>query len=155
MLQGLIESERKQIMTSATISHETHVSHPRDARRLLGLGLSGLTVALLAADAAGKLLVPDLMIANTPPLGLPADPGFYRMLGAILAIAAALYAFPRTALLGAVLLTGYLGGAVAIHLRVGDPLFSATLFGVYLGVMAWGGLWLRDPRLRALFPLRG
>ena len=151
----VIESERKRILSTATIIEETHVPHSRDARRLLGLGLSGLTVALLAADAAGKLLVPDLMIANTPPLSLPADPGFYRLLGAILAISVVLYALPRTALLGAVLLTGYLGGAVAIHLRVGDPLFSATLFGVYLGIMAWCGLWLRDPRLRALFPLHG
>jgi hypothetical protein len=151
----VIESERRQILSTATISKETHVPRPQDARRLLGLGLSGLTVALLAADAAGKLLVPDLMIANTPPLGLPADPGFYRLLGAILAIGVALYALPRTALLGAVLLTGYLGGAVAIHLRVGDPLFSTTLFGVYLGIMAWCGLWLRDPRLRARFPLHG
>ena len=134
---------------------ETHVPRPRDARRLLGLGLSGLTVALLAADAAGKLLVPDLMIANTPPLGLPADPGFYRLLGAVLAIGVVLYALPRTALFGAVLLTGYLGGAVAIHLRVGSPVFSSTLFGVYLGIMVWCGLWLRDSRLRALFPLRG
>jgi hypothetical protein len=142
-------------LSTATISKETHVPRPRDARRLLGLGLSGLTVALLAADAAGKLLVPDLMIANAPPLGLPADPGFYRLLGAILAIGVALFALPRTALLGAVLLTGYLGGAVAIHLRVGNPLFSTTLFGVYLGIMAWCGLWLRDPRLRALFPLHG
>ena len=131
---------------------DAHGPRPWDARRLLGPGLSGLTVALLAADAAGKLLVPDVMIANTPPLGLPADPGFYRLLGAILAIGVALYTLPRTAFLGAVLLTGYLGGAVAIHLRVGDPLFGATLFGVYLGLMAWGGLWLRDPRLRALLP---
>ena len=142
-------------MSTATLSNEAHVPRTWNARRLLGLGLSGLTVALLAADAAGKLLVPDLMIANTPPLGLPADPGFYRLLGTILAIGVALYAFPRTAVLGAILLTGYLGGAVAIHLRVGDPLFSATLFGVYLGIMAWGGLWLREPGLRALFPLRG
>ena len=151
----VIESGRKRIVSTATISKEAHVPRPRDGRRLLGLGLSGLSAAFLAADAAGKLLVPDLMIANTPPLGLPADPGFYRLLGAILAIGVALYALPRTALLGAVLLTGYLGGAVAIHLRVGDPLFSATLFGVYLGIMAWCSLWLRDPRLRAPFPLHG
>jgi len=142
-------------LPTATLSKETHLPHRRDARQLLGLGLSGLTVALLAADAAGKLLVPDLMIANTPPLGLPADPDFYRLLGAILAIGVALYALPRTALLGAVVLTGYLGGAVAIHLRVGDPLFSATLFGFYLGIMAWCGLWLRDPRVRVLLPLHG
>jgi hypothetical protein len=150
----VITAERNQILSTATISKETHVPRPWDAQRLLGLGLSGLTVVLLGADAVAKLLVPDLMIANTPPLGLPADPGFYRLLGAILAIGVVLYALPRTALLGAILLTGYLGGAVAIHLRVGDPLFSATLFGVYLGIMVWCGLWLRDPRLRALLPLR-
>ena len=65
----------------------------------------------------------------------------------------ALYAWPRTAVLGAVLLTGYLGGAVATHLRVGSPLFSHTLFGVYLGIALWGGLWLRDGRVRALLPV--
>ena len=64
-----------------------------------------------------------------------------------------LYAIPRTAVLGAILLTAYLGGAVATHVRVGSPLFSHTLFGVYLGVIVWGGLWLRDPRIRALLPL--
>jgi hypothetical protein len=127
----------------------------RDTKPMVGIGLSALTVALLAADAAGKLFAPDLMIANTPPLGLPAEPSFYRLLGAILAICTLLYAVPRTAVLGAVLLTGYLGGAVAIHLRVGDPLLSHTLFGAYIGVVAWAGLWLREPRLRALFPLRG
>ena len=142
-------------MSTIAVSKESGAVRPRDTKRLIGLGLSGLSIALLTADAAGKLLVPDLMIANTPPLGLPAESAFYRLLGAILAMCVALYAFPRTAVLGAVLLTGYLGGAVAIHLRVGDPLFSSTLFGVYLGAMAWGGLWLREPRLRALFPLRG
>jgi len=65
-----------------------------------------------------------------------------------------LYLMPRTSLLGAILLTGYLGGAVATHARAGDPLFSHILFPVYLGVMIWGGLFLRDDRLRALLPLR-
>ncbi|HKG76072.1 MAG TPA: DoxX family protein, partial [Beijerinckiaceae bacterium] len=60
----------------------------------------------------------------------------------------------RTSILGAVLLTGYLGGAVATHVRVDSPLFSHMLFPVYVGLMLWGGLYLRDPRLRALFPLR-
>ena len=64
----------------------------------------------------------------------------------------ALYAFPRTSVLGAILLTGYLGGAVATHLRVGSPVFSHLLFGVYLGILLWGGLYLRDQRLRAIFP---
>ena len=119
-----------------------------------GRGLSGLVIIFLAVDAGGKLFVPDLMIANSPPLGLPADPAFYRLLGAILAMCTALYAWPRTAALGAVLLTGYLGGAVACHLRVGSPLFGFTLFGVYLGALLWGGLWLRDLRVRDLLPLR-
>ena len=121
----------------------------------MGWGLSALAILFLAADAAGKLLVPDVMIANSPPLGIPADPAFYRLLGAILAICTTLYAIPRTAVLGAILLTGYLGGAVASHLRVGSPLLSFTLFGVYLGFAVWGGLYLREPRLRALLPLRG
>ena len=121
-----------------------------DRRVIAGRILSALAVAMLALDAAGKLFAPELMIANSPPLGLPADPGFYRILGAILAACTLLYALPRTAALGAVLLTGYLGGAVLAHLRVGDPLLTHTLFGVYLGAVVWGGLWLRDARIQAL-----
>jgi hypothetical protein len=106
----------------------------------------------LAMDAGGKLFAPEMMIANSPPLGLPDDPAFHRMLGAILAIALALYLIPRSALLGAIMLTGYLGGAVATHARVGSPLGSHTLFGVYIGVMLWAALWCRMPDLRALLP---
>ena len=91
------------------------------------------------------------MIANSPPLALPADPAFHRLLGAILAICIALYTWPRTSVLGAILLTGFLGGAVSAHLRVGSPLASFTLVGVYFGVVVWAGLWLRDQRIRALF----
>ena len=65
-----------------------------------------------------------------------------------------LYAYPRTAVLGAILLTGYLGGAIYVHVRAGSPLFTHTLFGVYLGLLIWGGLYLRDPLVRALMPLR-
>ena len=119
-----------------------------------GWALTGLAVAFFAMDAGGKLIAPEVMIANSPPLGIPADPTFYRELGAILAVCTVLYMWPRTAVLGAVLLTGYLGGAIASHLRVGSPLLSHTLFGVYLGLFVWGGLWLREPRLRAIFPLK-
>ena len=127
-------------------------SVPSHTRRSVwaGRALSALAILFLAADAGGKLFAPDLMMANSPPLGLPAEPGFYRLLGAILALCTALYAWPRTAALGAVLLTGYLGGAVFAHLRVGSPVFGFTLFGVYLGLIIWAGLWLRDPRVRAL-----
>ena len=139
-------------MTVAAL--DTAPAVPRTSRAVrAGRILSGLAILFLAADAGGKLLAPDLMIAHSPPLGLPADPSFYRLLGIILAACTILYAWPRTAFLGALLLTGYLGGAVACHLRVGSPLLGFTLFGAYLGVLVWGALWLRDPRLRALLPV--
>lgn len=116
----------------------------------IGIAVSALVMLFLAMDAAGKLFVPEMMIANSPPLGLPADPGFHRMLGMILAASTLLYAIPRTSVLGAVLLTAYLGGAVAIHARIGSPLVSHTFFGAYIGVLLWLGLWLRNPQLRAV-----
>ena len=124
------------------------------ALRRTGIALTVLVALFLAMDAAGKLFAPELMIANSPALGLPDDPQFHRLLGAILAASLALYLVPRTALLGAILLTGYLGGAVASHARVGSPLMSHTLFGVYIGVLLWAALWCRLLALRALLPLR-
>lgn len=131
------------------------ISAPAPAGRaaptvIAGRAVSGLAILFLALDAGAKLVAPEAMIAHSPPIGLPADPGFYRLLGLILAACTALYAWPRTAFLGAVLLTGYLGGAVAIHLSAGSAVASHTLFGVYLGAVVWGGLWLRSPVLRAL-----
>jgi len=76
-----------------------------------------------------------------------------RTLGLVLLACALLYIFPRTAVIGALLVTAYLGGAVATHVRLGNPLFSHVLFGVYVGVALWAGLYLREPRLRALLPL--
>lgn len=136
----------------ATIPYETLAAAPIRTARPVWAGriLSGLALLFLAMDAGGKLGAPALMIANSPPLGLPAEPDFYRLLGLILAGCTALYAWPRTAVLGAVLLTGYLGGAVATHLRAGSPFFSHTLFPVYVGLVIWAGLWLRDTRVRAL-----
>ena len=75
-------------------------------------------------------------------------------LGIVLLVATALYLIPRTAVLGAILLTGYLGGAVATQLRVGNPLLAYVFFPIYLGVLIWGGLYLRDWRMRTLIPLR-
>ena len=141
-------------MTAAPSPLPPRVGAASDRRLIAGRVISGLVVLALAVDAGGKLFAPEAMIAHSPPLGLPAEPHFYHTLGAILAVCTALYALPRTALLGAILITGYLGGAVASHLRVGSPLLGFTLFGVYLGVAAWAGLWLREPRLRALLPLR-
>ena len=136
-------------MGAATIS-EPVAENLGSASVRAGWMLGGLAIAFLAADSAGKLLVPEVMLANSPPLGLPADPDFYRLLGSILAVCTALYAWPRTSILGAVLLTGYFGGAIASHLRIGSPLLTHTLFGVYLGLLVWAGLWLRDARVRAL-----
>ena len=118
-----------------------------------GWALSVVVVLFLALDGAMKLIdVPPVRVA-TGQLGWPTN--LDRTLGAIEIACLLLYAVPRTAVLGAILATGLLGGAIAAHLRVGDPLFSHTLFGVYVGLMTWGGLWLRDARLRALMPVSG
>jgi hypothetical protein len=119
----------------------------------IGRALSGLVVLFLLFDGAIKLVPLQVVIDTVIPLGWPTDAGTWRALGIVLIISALLYAYPRTALLGAILITAYLGGAVATHVRVGSPLFSHVLFGVYLGTALWAGLWLRDPRIRALLPM--
>ena len=117
--------------------------------------LSGLVILFLLFDAGLKLVSPETAIKYSPPgLGWPLDVQTMYLLGGLLIIPTLLYIWPRTAILGAILITGYLGGAIATHVRIGSPLFSHSLFGVYLGLMLWGGLWLRDPRLRTLIPLR-
>lgn len=117
---------------------------------IAGWTLSGLVLGFLAIDITFKLLAARQVLETHAALGWPDTIGMAHLLGGVLLIAALLYAVPRTALLGAILLTAYLGGAVAAHVRIGNPLFSHTLFGVYLGVILWAGLWLRMPRLRAL-----
>jgi hypothetical protein len=114
--------------------------------------LSGLVVLFLLFDGAIKLIPLDVVITTSQELGIPTH--LARTLGALTLAGTLLYAWPRTAVLGAVLLTGYLGGAIYVHVRAGSPMFSHTLFGVYLGLLIWGGLWLRDERLRSLFPFR-
>ena len=122
---------------------------------IAGHVLSGLVILFLLFDAGLKLVSPETAIKYSPPdLGWPLDVPTMTMLGILLLIPTLLYIWPRTAILGAILITGYLGGAIGTHVRINSPLFSHSLFGVYLGIMLWGGLWLRDPRLRALIPLR-
>jgi hypothetical protein len=129
--------------------------HPTKGQLIAGRVLSGLVILFLLFDAGLKLVAPEVAIKYSPPsLGWPLDVPTMTMLGALLLIPTLLHIWPRTAILGAILITGYLGGAIATHTRIGSPLFSHILFGVYLGLMLWGGLWLRDPRLRALIPLR-
>ncbi|NOV15802.1 DoxX family protein [Ensifer adhaerens] len=121
---------------------------------ILGRVLSGLVVAFLAFDGAIKLVPLDVVTETLAVLGYPADVGLARLLGVLTLLCALLYAIPRTSVLGAILLTGYLGGAMATHLRADSPLFTYLLFGFYLGVIAWAGLWLRDRRVRALIPFK-
>ncbi|MBV9827400.1 MAG: DoxX family protein [Alphaproteobacteria bacterium] len=118
----------------------------------VGRVLSGLAIAFMALDGVMKLVQPQVVIDSTRQIGWPVDPMNLTALGLILLASTALYALPRTAVLGAILLTGYLGGAVASHARLGDPLLTHDLFGVYLGFLVWGGLWFRDSRVRALLP---
>ncbi len=119
----------------------------------IGRVLSGLVIAFLLFDAGFKLAAPELAIEYSPPhLGWPLEVGMMYTLAILLLIPTLLYILPRTAVLGAVLITGYLGGAIATHLRIDSPLPTHTLFGVYLGLMVWGGLWLRNPALRSVFP---
>ena len=108
----------------------------------IGYVLSGLVILFMLLDGSIKLVPLDIVIETTGQLGYPATDTFARGLGILGPACTALYAFPRTAVLGAILLTVYLGGTVATHLRVGSPIFSHLLFGVYLGVMLWGGLYL-------------
>ncbi len=109
-------------------------------------------VFFLIPDAIIKFIKPAPVVDAFAHLGLPLSSSV--TLGILLLTCTVLYAIPRTSVLGAILLTAYLGGAVATHLRVGDPLFSHILFPTYLGILLWLGLYLREERLRALIPLR-
>ena len=113
--------------------------------------MSYLAAAFLLLDAIGKLVKPAPVIEATVKLGYPAS--VMVTLGVVLLVCTVLYLIPPTSVLGAILLTGYLGGAVATHVRVGDTLFT-ILFPVIFGVLLWGGLYLRDKKLQTLIPLR-
>lgn len=117
-----------------------------------GRVLTGIVVLFLVLDSGMKLLQMPQVREAMAPLGYPAELGL--VIGIVEAICLVLYVMPQTAVLGAILLTGLLGGSAAAHLRVGDPLLTHVLFGVYVGILAWGGLYLRDEKLRALIPLR-
>ena len=116
--------------------------------------LSSLVVFFFVLDSAMKLVPLQVVVDTTRDLGWPTDPTTLRALGVVLIASALLYAYRPSSVLGAILITAYLGGAVATHVRIGSPLFSHVLFGVYVGIATWAGLWLREPRLRALLPLQ-
>lgn len=116
-----------------------------------GRVLSGLVIAFLLMDAIMKLIPLEPVLKASTDLGFVSTVSLARGLGLLLLVCTALYAFPKTSLIGAILLTGYLGGAIAIHLRLQSPLFSHLFFGGYLGLMMWVGLILRNPQLKAFF----
>jgi hypothetical protein len=132
----------------ATIATTIRTGAAGRARPWTGRTLSGLAILFLLFDTVLKVLRLPVALEGTGQLGYAHSAVFaigLVELGCVLA-----YAIPRTSIVGAVLLTGYLGGAIATHVRVGSPLFSHTLFPIYVAALIWGGLYLRDSRLRAL-----
>lgn len=111
--------------------------------------LSGIAILFLLFDSIGKFVKPQAVIDGTVDLGYPVES--ITGIGAALFISTLLYIIPRFSFWGAVLLTGYMGGAIATHVRVGNPLFSHTLFPVYVAILVWGGLFLRNKKVRELF----
>ena len=113
--------------------------------------MSGIVILFMLMDSIMKFVKPTEVVEGTLALGFKES--HLTTLGSLGLISTLLYIYPRTAILGAVLLTGYFGGAMATHVRLDNPLFTHILFTGYLGIMMWGGLWLRNNKLRVLFPL--
>lgn len=139
-------------ISSISLTHGT--AAPSDAARASskaalwsGRVVSGVAIAFLTFDTAVKLLQAPQAVSATQDLGYPSSA--VAAIGVIELLCLIAYVVPRSAVLGAVLWTGYLGGAIATHLRLGNPLASHTLFPIYVAALIWGGLWLRDGRLRA------
>lgn len=124
----------------------------RDKRTIAGTVCTSVAALFLAFDTVLKVLRLDPAVEGTTSLGYQADSVLW--IGGIELVCLILYLVPRTAVLGAVLMTGYLGGAVATHVRISSPLLTHTIFPVYVALLLWAGLYLREPRLRALAPLR-
>ena len=121
-------------------------------RLWIGFAISGTLLLFLLFDSVGKLLKVPPVVEGSARLGYPESS--IVGIGVVLLICTVLFAIPKTSFFGAILLTGYLGGAVATHVRIGSPLASHTLFPLYVALMLWGGLYPREPRLRALIPFR-
>jgi hypothetical protein len=137
---------------SQFVQASTFVPPVSKARLWTGWILTALPALFLLMDGIMKVMKPDFVVKATVEMGYPEDVIFG--LGVVVLICVVLYIIPNTAVLGAILLTGYLGGAVATHVRHGDPLFSHVLAPVYFAILLWAGLYLREPRLSALIPLR-
>ena len=124
----------------------------RAKSRIAGIVCTSIAALFLSFDTVLKVLMLGPAVEGTRSLGYPADTVLW--IGAIEMVCLILYLVPGTAVFGAVLMTGYLGGAVATHVRMSSPLLTHTLFPIYVAVFVWGGLYLREPRLRALAPMR-
>lgn len=143
---------RSRPMNPNSPTTESRFAPGSKAATWVGRAASYLALAFLLFDATGKVFRVAPAVQGTSELGYPTD--VIVPLGIVQLACWALYAIPRTSVLGALLWTGYLGGAIATHVRVENPLFSHVLFPTYIALLLWGGLWLRDARLRALLPLR-
>lgn len=141
-------------MELTVAAHARNASGPEVSRgrRVASWIIAGLLTAFLLLDAAMKFAQPKAVAAAFVRTGWPIQ--LSVTLGVLLLVSTILWVVPRTAVLGAILLTGYLGGAVATNLRLEESLFTHTLFPVYFGVLVWAALWLRDPAIRGLIPLR-
>lgn len=128
------------------------VAPKRTLANKVGIGISALVGAFLAFDAVGKFLLPDQVRAATEALGFPVHQAL--VMGIVLTVCVVVYAVPRTAVLGALGLTAYLGGAVTANMRIEAPLLTNTLFAVFFGVLMWVGLVLRRPALLKVAGLR-
>jgi DoxX-like family len=124
------------------------IAQRRTGRIWTGTILSGIAVLFLLFDSIGKLLKVAPVVEGTAQLGY--SEGVIQPIGLILLICVVAYVIPRTSIVGAILLTGYMGGAIATHVRVGSPLLTHELFPVYVAALVWGGVFLRDERLRLL-----
>jgi hypothetical protein len=131
----------------STTAVRTHYAHPRK-RMIWGRALTAFAALFLAFDASIKVFMLPPAVQGTTELGYPA--GSIFIIGLVELVCLAAFLIPRIAPLGAILWTGYLGGAIATHVRAGSPLFSHTLFPIYVAALIWAGLWLRDRRVRAL-----
>ena len=118
----------------------------------IGRVVSALAILFLSFDTIVKVLRLPVAIEGTTQLGYPESTVF--VIGIIQLVCLVLYVIPQTSVFGAILFTGYLGGAIATHLRIGSPLFTHILFPIYVAVLIWGGLYGREPRLRAMVPIR-
>ncbi|MEZ4732959.1 MAG: DoxX family protein [Caldilineaceae bacterium] len=140
------------MIMETTVHAATPTQSTSKVARWAGYLITILVVLFLLFDCTIKLLNLPIAVEGTVSLGYPAN--VIVPLGILQLVCLVIYLIPQTSVLGAILITGYLGGAIATHVRLGNPLFSHILFPVYIGLMIWGGLYLRNRRLRKLIPLQ-